>query len=526
MRISRYLRGVRIAVAALAVAVALPAAADEGFRPIFNGENLDGWIGAEGYWSVEDGAIVGEMTEDNPLERNTFLIWDEGEADDFELRFSYIIDSEEANSGVQVRSVHEGDFVVSGPQPDIATVDWITGIHFEERGRGIMARRGERTVIDENGERTTERFGDEDALGGSIHAGVWNDYTVIARGPSIQTYINGELMNEVIDHSPEARRSGIIAFQIHTGPPMRIRFRDIALKRLPLEDKKKVVFVAGRESHGYGAHEHAAGCLLLARMLNENTDNILATTYTGGWPTDPTAFDNADAIVMFSDGGGGHMALPHLDTLQAAAERGVGIGALHYAIEVPPGEAGDAWLRFVGGYFETHWSVNPFWTADFTEIPAHEASRGVRPFEIHDEWYYHMRFVDGMEGVTPIFSALPPPESLSRNDGPHSNNPHVRAAVLEREEPQHLLWVFERTELPGRGFGFTGGHFHWTWAHPDFLTAILNCIVWITGEEVPEGGVQTPPITFEELLENQDYEMPERFNAQRIRDDIAAWQAR
>ena len=524
MRMTRFFGGMNWLAVGLIAVLALPAGADEGFKPIFNGENLDGWIGQEGYWRVEDGAIVGEMTEDNPLEKNTFLIWDEGEADDFELRFSYIIDSEEANSGVQVRSVHEGDYVVAGPQPDIATVDWITGIHYEERGRGIMARRGERTTIDENGEKTTERFADEGTLAGSIHAGVWNDYKVIARGPSIQTYINDTLMNEVIDHSPEARRSGVIAFQLHTGPPMKVRFKDIELKRLPLEDKTKVVFVAGPQSHGYGAHEHRAGCMLLARLLEENTDTILTTVYTNGWPSDPTAFDNADAIVMYSDGGAGHMAVGNLDSLREAAERGVGIGAIHYAVEVEAGEMGDAWLEFMGGFFETHWSVNPWWTAKFDTYPEHDVTRGVRGFELRDEWYYHMRFTEH-EGVTPIFSALPPPETLERADGPHSGNPHVREAVLEREEEQHLLWVYDRATLPGRGFGFTGGHEHWNWAHPDFRKAILNCIVWIAGEEVPEGGIETPVVTFEELQANQDYEMPERFNADRWRELIEQWQA-
>jgi hypothetical protein len=219
-------------VAAVFAAGPQAVAEDDGFERIFDGEGLDGWKGAEGLWRVENGHIVGETTEAAPIERNTFLIWKGGEPADFELRFRYRIDTPWANSGVQVRSVDEGDFVVGGPQPDIATVDWITGIHYEERGRGILARRGERTLIRPDGESETEQFADADELGEHIRVDDWNYFQVIARGAGIRTMINGHLMHEVTDHSPQARRSGIIAFQLHTGPPMRIRFADIELRRL------------------------------------------------------------------------------------------------------------------------------------------------------------------------------------------------------------------------------------------------------------------------------------------------------
>ncbi len=514
-----------VLAAAMAVAISAPAAAEAEFTPIFDGESLDGWIGMEEVWRVEDGHIIGETTDEEPLEQNTFLIWDEGEADDFELRFRYRIDTPWANSGVQVRSVHEGDYVVAGPQPDIATDDWITGIHYEERGRGIMARRGERTVVSEDGEMETERFADEDELGEHIHDDDWNEYRVVAQGDTITTIINGETMNEVVDHSPEARRSGIIAFQLHTGDPMKIRFADVELKRLPLEDKRKVVFVAGEPSHGYGNHAHRAGCILLADLLNENTDDVLATVYTGGWPADPTAFDNADAVVLFSNGGPGHMILPHMDEFEEVMERGVGLGALHFAVEVPPGDAGDRFVQWIGGYFETHWSVNPFWTAEIDEIPEHEVTEGVEPFEMYDEWYYHMRFSEHTDNLQPIFSDLPPEETLDREDGPHSNNPHVREAVLEREEPQHVMWLYERSEMPGRGFGMTGGHYHWNWGHPSLRTAVLNAIVWIAGAEVPEGGVPTPVLTMEDFEVNLDYDVPDDFDRDEWKQRIEEWQA-
>ncbi len=522
--ISSGVAGIRWILGVLLLCSATPTMGEAPFRAIFNGEDLTGWDGDERYWSVEDGVIVG-AAEAGALDRNTFLIWNQGEVDDFELRFRYRITSDWANSGVQVRSERLEDYVVAGYQPDIATEDWITGIHYEERGRGILARRGERTVIDADGERTTSRFASEEELYREIRPRDWNEYHVVARGNRITTRINGVRMHEVEDHSPEARRSGVIAFQLHTGPAMRIEFSDVELRRLPTEGRRKVVFWAGPRSHGFGHHEHRAGSLLLAEMLNRHFgDEIIATVYSNGRPADPTAFDNANALVMFSNGGGGHPVRPHLEEIDALAESGVGIGAIHYAVEPHPDDS-DYFERWLGGYFRIHWSVNPHWTANIETLPEDPLTRGVRPFSLYDEWYYHMAFRDEMEGVVPILSALPPEESLNRPDGPHSNNPHVREAVLERGEAQHLMW---RSERPGgkRGFGITGAHYHWNWAQDDFRTAVLNAIVWIAGAEVPEDGVPSHTPTLEELLENQAYDMPENFDRGQIQQQLDAWRER
>lgn len=222
-----------VALALLLPTVAVKADEDAGFKTIFNGENLDGWIGDDSFWCVEDGHLVGRTTEDNPTKGNTFLVWDKGDVDDFELRFRYRIDTPWANSGIQVRSEHLGDYRVHGYQPDIATEDWITGIHYEEGGRGILARRGERAVFDADGSREVTRFAAEDELGEHIKNDDWNDYHVIARGDTIITRINGVKMHEIVDNSPQARRGGVIAFQLHQGPPMTIRFQDVKLKHLP-----------------------------------------------------------------------------------------------------------------------------------------------------------------------------------------------------------------------------------------------------------------------------------------------------
>jgi hypothetical protein len=216
----------------LVFAPAICLADDDGWISIFNGENLDGWIGDEAFWRVEGGHIVGQTTKENPTKGNTFLIWNEDEADDFELRFRYLIDTPWANSGIQVRSEHRGNYRVRGYQPDIATEDWITGIHYEEGGRGILARRGERAVFGTDGSREATRFAAEDDLGKQINVGDWNEYHVIASDATIVTKINGVKMHEVVDNSPQARRRGVIAFQLHQGPEMTIRFDSIKLKRL------------------------------------------------------------------------------------------------------------------------------------------------------------------------------------------------------------------------------------------------------------------------------------------------------
>ncbi len=281
-------------------------------------------------------------------------------------------------------------------------------------------------------------------------------------------------------------------------------------------EKKKVVFVAGYRSHGYGVHEHYAGCVLLAKCLEVGMPNIETVVHRDGWPADPGAFDRADAVVIYADGGNGHPANRHLESFDKVLRRGVGVVCLHYAVEVPKGKSGDLFLNWVGGYFEAHWSVNPHWTANFKQLPEHPITNGVKPFAINDEWYYHMRFRKGMKDVTPILTDLPPKNSLQRKDGTHSGNPYVRAAVLDRKEPQHVAWAASRPD-GGRGFGFTGGHFHWNWGDPNFRKLVLNAIVWTANGEVPDQGVSETKVTLEDLEANQDYPQPGTFNRDTIR---------
>jgi hypothetical protein len=142
-----------------------------------------------------------------------------------------------------------------------------------------------------------------------------------------------------------------------------------------------------------------------------------------------------------------------------------------------------------------------------------------------------MRFADGMDGVTPILTELPPSNtlvnadgSLARGEGPHSNNPHVRAAVLERKEPQHVAWTRVRNDR-GRGFGFTGGHYHWNWGNDNFRKLVLNAIAWTAHADIPSTGVPSKALTMDDLMANQDYKPSDRFNRTRIQAMLDEWNA-
>ena len=255
----------------------------------------------------------------------------------------------------------------------------------------------------------------------------------------------------------------------------------------------KVVLIAGKDSHGTSAHNWGEGVDLLSdALVNQSGLDIQTVIHKGGWPEDPFLFKNAATVVILSDGGGRHPINKNLEEFDALAEKGVGLVCVHYAVEVPKGAPGDMLKKWLGGYFEVFWSVNPHWTADFKTLPKHPITRGVQPFSLKDEWYYHMKFRDRMEGVTPILSALPPADTLKRGDGPHSNNPHVRKSVLERKEKQHVGWASERPNGQ-RGFGVTGAHHHKSWDNDDFRTCVLNAIIWTAKMEVPKNGVQSIP---------------------------------
>lgn len=284
------------------------------------------------------------------------------------------------------------------------------------------------------------------------------------------------------------------------------------------QPNKKIVLLAGKPSHGYGSHEHLAGCRVLAEAIESSTDGVTCEVYSGGWPEDDSVLDSADSIVMYCDGGAKHPALAHLETLEKHIQRGAGFVCLHYGVEVPKEQGGAEFLKWLGGYFETHWSVNPHWTANYNQLPEHPVTRGVNPFAANDEWYFHMRFPADMKGVTPILSAVPPPETMLRADGPHSGNPAVRAEVA-KQIPQHMAWVFERPD-GGRSFGFTGGHYHWNWGRSDILKLVSNAIVWTAKGDIPKTGLNVSGPSLEKLESGQDEPTPDKHDSKRIKEEF------
>jgi len=270
------------------------------------------------------------------------------------------------------------------------------------------------------------------------------------------------------------------------------------------QEKKNVVMIAGKPSHGPGQHEHNAGILLFEKCLKEASSPVdIKVHLNGEWPA-PETLAKADTIVIYSDGGGGHPALQEdrLQQLEKETARGAGFMCIHYAVEPTLEKGNKQFIDWMGGCFETNWSVNPHWDANFTDLPKHPVINGVKPFGARDEWYFNMRFRRNMQGVTPILSDVPPDETMSRPDGKHSGNPDVRKAVAAREK-QHVAWAAEREGGGGRGFGFTGGHFHKGWANDNQRKLILNAILWTAGAEVPADGVPST-VTDADLNANLD----------------------
>jgi len=267
-------------------------------------------------------------------------------------------------------------------------------------------------------------------------------------------------------------------------------------------DKAKAVFISGKPSHGRLAHEHRAGNMILAKGLNESGLPIEAVVVPHyGYPKDESILNGADTIVVFCTGHGGHVLNPKLKQFDALMKKGIGVVMIHWATEAIKGDPGNKFLEWMGGFCDLNWSVNPHWTPNF-KAQKHPIWNGVKPFSVNDEWYYHMRFVKDLKGVTPILTDVPLAKTLKRPDGARSGNPAVRKAVANGES-QHVAWAYERPD-GARGFGFTGGHVHMNWQHDDNRKLMLNAILWTANVEIPKGGVPSKTPSKEEMHSNLD----------------------
>jgi putative heme-binding domain-containing protein len=247
---------------------------------------------------------------------------------------------------------------------------------------------------------------------------------------------------------------------------------------------KKIVLIAGTKSHGPGEHEYEKGVRLLKQCLDmsPNLHGFTTEVYTDGWPRDDKAFDNAATVLFYCDGAD-HDEQAHpllrdkrLETMQKLMDRGVGLVAVHYTVFVPSKHGGEQFLDWIGGYFDFESGAKP--TGWYSKIknctakvapasPDHPISLGLKPFELKEEFYYNMRFRPDDKRLTPILSAAIPDEN-----------------------PQTVAWAVERKD-GGRGFAYTGGHYHSNWDNDNVRRMLLNALVWTAKGEVPVGGVQS-----------------------------------
>lgn len=252
----------------------------------------------------------------------------------------------------------------------------------------------------------------------------------------------------------------------------------------------RLLIVAGEPSHAPGMHEFRAGAQLLAHCLAGVPGLEVEVAEDGMLPD--VRFGDVDAIVVYADGGPSH---PLQDEngwarLDSLAQQGIGLGFLHYAVEVPIGHGDRELSRWIGGFYEDQYSCNPIFDADIRPAPGHPISAGVAQFSAVDEWYFSIRFAatGDRAAARPVLVTTPSDEVRA---GPYvwpaGPYPHVVAAA---GRPESVLWAIERSD-GGRGFGFTGGHFHRSWENPNLRRAVLNALVWVTGLGVPDGGVQS-----------------------------------
>lgn len=254
----------------------------------------------------------------------------------------------------------------------------------------------------------------------------------------------------------------------------------------------KIVLIAGAKSHGPGHHEYEKGLELLAHCLRTSPDTrtCRVEVHRNGWPQDERTLDDADSILLFSDGAD-HDEAAHpllsgdrLDVLRRQMARGCGLVALHYTLFVPNRRGAEEFLDWLGGYFDYEngtddprgwYSAIGTHTARFEPASDHPVCRGVAPIDLHEEYYYQMRF---------------------RPDDPRRTS-IARVHLPGREQPEVVAWAVERGD-GGRGFAFTGGHFHSNWSVREFRRLVLNALVWTAGAEVPANGVDsTLPADFE-----------------------------
>lgn len=265
------------------------------------------------------------------------------------------------------------------------------------------------------------------------------------------------------------------------------------------DGQRKVVLVAGKPSHPPRMHEFNAGTQLLAKCL-KGIPGLQVEVVLNGWPQNESVFDNASAVVFYMDGGGRHEVVQEngrrMKFVEEWTKKGVGIGCMHYGVEVVPAQAGAEFQRWIGGYYEHMFSCNPIWEPKFEKFLDHPVTRGVKPFQIKDEWYFNMRFVEGFSASAPAkedgvefwpILVAKPGDDVRNGPYVYPRGPYAHIQA-DKGRDEAMMWAVQRVD-GGRGFGFTGGHFHDNWNNDNFRKVVLNAIVWLSGSDVPADGI-------------------------------------
>jgi putative membrane-bound dehydrogenase-like protein len=275
------------------------------------------------------------------------------------------------------------------------------------------------------------------------------------------------------------------------------------------KETKKILFLAGDDSHGWGSHQHVGGTRILAKGMR-NSALPVEVKVVREWPADELLLQQ-DALVIYADGWGRHPANGKLASLKKFMDQGGGLTVIHWATGLGSPDAGNKekdhsvdpvrrqWRNLVGADFEPWHSVSRFWDASFEKLPKHPVTRGVSPFVIHDECYFHLRCEDPeCDHVTPLHGALPPLGIIKPGSGMDRGGVSALEEVKKGID-QYCAWGFERPQ-GGRTFGFTGGHTHWNWGRDELRMLIHNGIYWTTGAEVPAKGIPSERPDAKEML--------------------------
>ncbi|HUF63702.1 MAG TPA: PVC-type heme-binding CxxCH protein [Verrucomicrobiales bacterium] len=383
-----------------------PATDEEGFVSLFDGKTLTGWDGDPRFWKVEDGALTGEWDESNAPEGNTFLLWRGGKVADFHLKATYRISgAPNGNSGIQFRSQDQGNFTMKGYQAGLASGPASLGRIFDEHGRALLAERGTRALIAEDGNTSTETFAAPAELMRHVRAGDWNTCEIIASGENITLRVNGKVMSELVDRQTGERDLyGMLGFQLHRMAPEKAQYKDIRLKQLPGGTHRIDVSTLERTAQQGGDEPAHAGLSPAAATRAMSVPDGFAIDLLAAEPglRQPIAFTfdergriwvvegntyprrapegrGRDRVLVFEDGDGDgtfetrRVFLENLNLVSGieVGFGGVWLGAAPYLLFVPdrdgdaqpdgPAEALlDGW-----GYEDTHETLNSFiWGPD------------------------------------------------------------------------------------------------------------------------------------------------------------------